>query len=150
MEVVLSSRAKLKPAAKGLATDGVITMTPTCFSWVPANPSAAARLDVPLASIKCEPLHEPLAGQATMQWSKETPSATTALLKFSPHADPAVRAVCLPLPLTPSSTPQPLTLPTTPTLPPPHLLTPSSSHPLTAHSLIPSLPRALIPSLSSA
>ncbi|CAI5459793.1 unnamed protein product, partial [Closterium sp. Yama58-4] len=51
--------------------------TPTSFSWVPANPSAAARLDVPLSSIKSH------------RWSKETPTATTALLKFSPHADPA-------------------------------------------------------------
>ncbi|GJP71304.1 hypothetical protein CLOP_g2147 [Closterium sp. NIES-67] len=75
--VLVSSRAKLKPGAKGPAVDGLFAMTPTSFSWEPTNPSAAARLDVPLATIKSH------------RWSKETPTATTALLKFSPHADPA-------------------------------------------------------------
>lgn len=77
-DVVLSSvKAKYKPG-KGTGIDGVLLMKRGSFSWTPNDPRAAAKLNVDLSTLKSH------------RWSKETPSATSALLKFGTNPDPAV------------------------------------------------------------
>eukprot|EP00271_Cylindrocystis_brebissonii_P008375 TRINITY_DN2258_c0_g1_i1.p1 TRINITY_DN2258_c0_g1~~TRINITY_DN2258_c0_g1_i1.p1 ORF type:complete len:674 (-),score=150.31 TRINITY_DN2258_c0_g1_i1:448-2469(-) len=73
----LTVKAKYKPSGKGAGFDGVLMMRARGFTWIPNDPSAVVRLDVDFKTIKSH------------RWSKETPTATSALLKFGTNPDPA-------------------------------------------------------------